>query len=94
MAAQSSTFSRILGDTPGRVLIRLIFLSFVVGVVMAALGIEPYDIIESARRFIGDIWNMGFSAIEKALHYFLLGAVVVIPLWILVRLLKVGGGRR
>lgn len=92
--SQPSTFSRILGDTPGRVLVRLIFLSLVAGVIMAALGIEPYDIIESIRRFFEDVWNMGFSAFDKALRYFLLGAVVVIPIWIIIRVLKIGGGRR
>jgi hypothetical protein len=88
-----NTIARILGDTPGRVLVRLIFLSFVAGVVMAALGLEPYDIVDSVRRFVEGIWDMGFAAVERAFRYFLLGAVVVVPLWILVRLMKVGGGK-
>lgn len=89
----SQTINRILGDTPGRVLVRLVFLSLVAGVVMAALGLEPYDIVRSVAEFFESIWNMGFSAIEKAFRYFLLGAVVVVPVWIVLRLLKVGGGR-
>lgn len=89
----SQSLNRILGDTPGRVLIRLVFLSLVAGVVMAALGLEPYDIVDSIAGFMEGIWNMGFSAVEKAFRYFLLGAVIVIPAWILLRILKVGGGR-
>ncbi|BBE72687.1 DUF6460 domain-containing protein [Oharaeibacter diazotrophicus] len=88
-----STVTRILGDTPGRVLVRLVLMSFVVGVIMAALGIEPYDIVASVRRFVEGIWNLGFGAIDRAWRYFLLGAVVVVPLYVLIRLMKVGGGR-
>ncbi len=33
---------------------------------------------------------MGFDAIDKVLRYFLLGAVIVVPLFILSRLLKAG----
>jgi hypothetical protein len=83
----------ILGDTPGRVLVRLIFLSFVVGVIMASLGIDPSDIVSSLRDFGETIWNMGFSTVERALRYFLLGAAVVIPIWIVLRILKIGGRR-
>jgi hypothetical protein len=82
--------TRLLGDSPGRLLIRLLVLSIVVGVVLAALGLEPYDIYNSAVAFVGRIWNMGFRTIDRAWHYFLLGAVIVVPLWIIMRLLKSG----
>jgi hypothetical protein len=31
---------------------------------------------------------MGFAAVEKAFRYFLLGAVIVFPVWLVVRVLK------
>ena len=31
---------------------------------------------------------MGFAAVEKAFRYFLLGAVIVFPVWLVMRLLK------
>jgi hypothetical protein len=34
---------------------------------------------------------MGFAAIEKAFRYFLLGAVIVFPVWLVMRLLKMAG---
>jgi hypothetical protein len=34
---------------------------------------------------------MGFAAIEKSLRYFLLGAVIVFPLWLVVRVFKLMG---
>ena len=89
----NQTLVRILGDTPLRVLVRLLFLSFVAGVVMAAIGLEPYDIVRSIQDFVEGIWSMGFSAIEKAVGYLLLGAVIVVPVWAVIRLMKIGGGR-
>ncbi|HEU4476528.1 MAG TPA: DUF6460 domain-containing protein [Methyloceanibacter sp.] len=35
---------------------------------------------------------MGFAAIEKGFRYFVLGAVIVFPVWLVVRLLKFAGG--
>jgi hypothetical protein len=34
---------------------------------------------------------MGFAAVEKAFRYFLLGAVIVFPVWLVMRVLKVVG---
>jgi len=83
------------GGNPGLVLIRLVVLSLVVGVLLAALGFSPFDIIDSIRQLIQRIYDMGFAAVEKALRYFLLGAVIVFPIWLVARLLKfVGRGAR
>ena len=43
------------------------------------------------NRLIRDIWNMGFDAVRWLWHYFLLGAVLVIPIWFITRLLKAQG---
>ena len=48
---------------------------------------EEFDVIWSE----GAIYNMGFDAIEWVFRYFLLGAVVVFPIWLISRLLKVAG---
>jgi uncharacterized membrane protein YoaK (UPF0700 family) len=75
------------------VLLRLVFLSFVVGVVLAALGLEPADLLRNLVEFVRGIWNLGFEAIERAWQYFLLGAVVVIPIWLIMRVLNAGRHR-
>ncbi|MGD0530797.1 MAG: DUF6460 domain-containing protein [Methyloceanibacter sp.] len=86
---------RFFGGNPGLVLIRLAILSLVVGVLLAALGFSPFDIIDSLRRLIARIYDMGFAAVEKAMRYFLLGAVIVFPVWLIARVLKlVGHGSR
>ena len=84
--------SRFFGGSPLAVLFRLILLSILVGVVLSAIGLDPRDIINSVQRLIRSIWEMGFDAIEWLWRYFLLGAVIVVPIWFLVRLLKAPRG--
>jgi hypothetical protein len=81
-----SAVARFLSDSPLRVLLKLIVVSFLVGIVMSAFGWSPFDIINGFRRFFLEIWNMGFAAIDRFFGYFLLGAAVVVPAFIVLRL--------
>ena len=82
---------RFFGGNPGLVMIRLAILSLVVGVLLAALGFSPFDILESIRELVIRIYDLGWTAVEKAGRYFLLGAVIVFPVWFIARLLKMLG---
>ena len=84
---------RFFGGPPLSVIIRLVLLSVLVGVVLAAIGFDPWNIIHSIRRLIDTIRNMGWEAISWLWRYFLLGAVLVIPIWLIVRLAKVPSER-
>jgi hypothetical protein len=81
-----SAMDRFLGDSPLRVLIKLVVISFLVGVVMHAFDWSPFDVLYGIRNFFLDLWNMGFAAIERFAGYFLLGAAIVVPAFILLRL--------
>ena len=83
-----SALDRFLGDSPLRVLIKLVVISFLAGVLMSALGWSPFDVVLAIRDFFVDLWNMGFAALERFLGYFLLGAAVVVPVFIVIRLLS------
>ncbi|MGB8184557.1 MAG: DUF6460 domain-containing protein [Pseudolabrys sp.] len=85
--------ARWTGGSPLAVLGRLVLLSVLVGVILSALGLDPFDIIHSVERLIRSIWNMGFDAIRWLWRYFLLGAVIVIPIWILMRLFNTPRGK-
>jgi len=84
--------NRFFGGPPLAVIGRLILLSILVGVILAAIGHDPMDIIESVRHLIAHIWNMGFDAVRWLWRYFLLGAVIVLPIWVIVRLAKAPRG--
>lgn len=78
--------SRILGGSPLAVLLRLAIISVIVGVVLSALDIRPENLLSHIRLVVGRIWAMGFGAVEGLLGYLLIGAVVVVPIWIAVRI--------
>jgi hypothetical protein len=83
---------RFFGGPPLAVIGRLVLLSILVGVILAAVGLDPWNIIESVRTLLQHIWNMGFDAVRWLWQYFLLGAVIVLPIWFLMRLLKAPRG--
>ena len=88
-----NSMSIFFGGSPLAVLGRLVLVSILVGVVLQVLGFDPWNIIESVRRLIHEIWNMGFDAVRGLWRYFLLGAVVVIPIWLIMRLVNAPRGR-
>jgi hypothetical protein len=90
-----NALERFLGGSILGVLIRLVALSVAVGVVLAWLDLTPWALIESLRRFVMRLFAHGFDAIHDLAGYFLLGAVIVVPLFLILRLLKsVPVGRR
>jgi hypothetical protein len=77
-----------LGGSPLGVLIRLILLSVVVGVILSALGITPDNFFYQIRVLLQRIYDLGFGAFESLLGYLVLGAMVVVPIWLISRLIK------
>jgi hypothetical protein len=79
--------TRFFGGPPLAVIFRLVLLSILVGVVLAAVGLDPWDIVESLHRVVLNVWDMGFDAVRWVWRYLLLGAAVVVPIWLIVRLM-------
>jgi len=86
----NDTVNRFLGGSPLSVVVRIILLSILVGVILSAIGLDPRDIWRSLERLVRSVWDMGWDAVVWAWRYFLLGAAIVVPIWILVRLAKAG----
>ncbi|WAC27656.1 DUF6460 domain-containing protein [Ancylobacter sp. SL191] len=82
--------ARWMGGSPLWVLIRLLLLSLVVGVILSALGLDPMNIFASLESLVRHLFNFSFEAVERLWRYFVLGAVIVIPLWIIMRLANRG----
>ena len=62
-------------------------------VVLAAIGFDPWNIIYSIRLLFQRLWDLGFDAVNWLWRYFLLGAVIVIPVWLLMRVFGTPRGR-
>jgi hypothetical protein len=84
---------RFFGGSPLMVIFKLVLLSILIGVVLTALGLDPWNIVKSLRDLVQWIWDMGFDAIHLVWRYFLLGAVLVIPIWLVLRLIRAPKGR-
>jgi hypothetical protein len=91
--ADHNAVSRFLGGSPLAVLARLVMLSILVGVILSVVGLDPWNILHSVERLIVAIWEMGFDAIRWVWRYFLLGAVIVIPIWLVMRFMQAPKGR-
>jgi hypothetical protein len=89
----NGTVDRFFGGSPVWVVVRLILLSIVIGVLLSALGLDPWNIVQSIERLIRHVIDLGWDAVIWLWRYFLLGAVLVIPIWLVVRLARSAGGR-
>jgi hypothetical protein len=89
----NGTVDRFFGGSPLWVVVRLVLLSIVIGVLLSALGLDPWNILQSVERLIRRILDLGWDAVAWLWRYFLLGAVLVVPIWLIVRLLRSTQGR-
>jgi Family of unknown function (DUF6460) len=79
--------TRFLGGTPLGVALRLFFLSLIVGALLMWLDIRPADLVQGMIHFVQRIWSLGFNAVREMGDYLIAGAMVVVPLWLIARLL-------
>jgi Family of unknown function (DUF6460) len=83
----SNAVGRFLGGSPAMVAVRLIVVSFVVGIVLVTFGFEPATLVAEAIRTARQIVELGFSDISQVGRILLTGAIVVVPVWLVLRLL-------
>ncbi len=83
----SNAFSRFVGGSPMAALLRLIVISFVVGLILEALGFDPVSLFDEAERALRHIFEYGLTDVQQIGRVFLTGAMVVAPVWVVLRLL-------
>ncbi len=84
----------LFGGNPIGVILRLALISIVVGIVLDALGITPRNFFYRLNILARNLYDLGFGAVEWVLQYLMLGAMIVVPIWIVVRLVGLGRSRR
>jgi len=84
----------IFGGNPVGIIIRLVLLSLVVGVVLSAMGITPDNLFYRLNILLEKLYEMGFGAVEWVLGYIVLGAMIVIPIWLISRFFGLLGARK
>ena len=80
---------RISGGT----VVKLLIFSLLVGLVLAGLNVGPQDVFQYGIDNVEKIFNWAVDLFGKAFTYILLGAVVVIPIWLVFYLLRMVRGK-
>lgn len=82
--------TRFLGDTPARTIVKLAVLSLIVGIIMSALNFTPVELWYALRDFVHWLYDLGYEAFARIGIYFVWGAMVVVPVFLLMRILNFG----
>jgi len=85
--------TRFFGGPPLSVIFRLILLSILIGVILEVVGLDPLHIIDSLRTLLARVWDMGFDVVRWLWRYLVLGAAIVVPIWLIMRLTRVAKER-
>ena len=83
----SPALTNFLGGSPAAVALRLVVVSFVVGLFLVMFGFEPADIVASVARLAHRLVEFGFADVRQFGRILATGALVVLPVWIVLRLL-------
>ncbi len=79
--------TNFLGGSPLSVALRLVVVSFIVGVILVTFGFEPADIVDSFMRLVHRLVEFGLTDVRQIGRILATGALVVLPVWLVLRLL-------
>lgn len=86
---------RFFGGSPILIVLKLVIASLIIGVVLSFFGFNPNNLYHAIIRLGDWISSLGFDAVKTTARYIILGALIVIPLWLLARFFSfLGSGRR
>jgi hypothetical protein len=77
----------------GGTLLKLFILSLVVGIVLSVFDIDPEGLLGAFGGTAGSIFRVLVDALEWAVPYVLIGAVVVVPIWLILTALRMARRR-
>jgi hypothetical protein len=79
--------SGFIGGSLAAVVLRLVVVSFVVGLILAMFGFDPETVYESFDRAVRHLIEFGLTDFRQFGRILLTGAMVVLPIWLVLRLL-------
>jgi hypothetical protein len=86
----NNVVSRFVGGSPMTVLLRFIVVSFVVGFLLETLGFDPVGLLNEVVRAARHIIEFGLTDVRQIGRILLTDAMVVVPVWLVLRLLDAG----
>lgn len=85
----ANPLQRLFGTNPRETLIRLIFLSILVGALLAIFRVTPIEVFDMLGEAIERLLADHFRLIRDILRYFVYGAMIVVPIWLILRLINI-----
>ncbi|PIT71163.1 DUF6460 domain-containing protein [Bartonella tribocorum] len=82
----SNSFHRFLGGTLNRVSLKLLILSFFIGIIMNFFGWTPQNLIQKITDFLHSLWKTGFITFKNFFHITMMGAIIVVPIFLILRI--------
>jgi hypothetical protein len=77
-----------LGGSPLSVLVRLVFLSLLVGAFLAFLDVTPMQLVDRVMGGLRSMFGLSFDALRDIARWVLYGAMIVVPIWLIARLFR------
>jgi Family of unknown function (DUF6460) len=82
-----------LGGSLATVAVRLLVVSFVVGLLLVMFGFEPESLYERFVQLIRHVVEFGLTDLRHFGRILLTGAMVVVPIWFVLRLMEMRRAR-
>lgn len=79
--------ARFLGGSPAAIAIKLIVASVIVGALMHVLNLTPVGLFSAVTSLVDGVIGLGADLFREGLRYIAYGAAVVIPVFLIARLL-------
>ncbi len=86
--ARRSPLERFFGGHPLSVVLKLVFISLLVGFVMSVFGLNVQGLIRGAIDVLRDTLRDGAGLFRNLGGYIITGAALVVPVWLVIRLSK------
>ena len=83
-----SPLERFFGGHPINVILKLAFISLLVGVTMAFFGVNAQGLIRGVVDLAREALRDGTGLFRDIGGYILTGAALVVPIWLLIRLTR------
>jgi hypothetical protein len=68
-------------------IVKLAIVSLLVGFALVLFGIEPADLVKSLGSTVVKLYELVLSFMRASMKYVLIGAVVVVPIWLVFYLI-------
>lgn len=88
---EGTPLRRFLGGPPLVVAMKLAVVSLIVGALLVWLDIRPGEVVQLFFDAVHRLYDLGFASIRAFGDYMLAGALIVVPTWLILRLLSYRG---